>query len=618
MKKTLNAFRFILIAATVLFSYIYGFQPLQANQRKAAGSGRKYWSEQLAQANGADYDVIVYGGEPQGLSAAISAARLGAKTLLISEGADAGGIITNCLIPELEKPLGQKNKLLNGGILEEMDDKLGNGFSKEKYLTVINELLDGEDTLDVRYNTSIAGVSMSGVYLDRLELRTEKGKETLSGKIYIDASNSGNLLDACKVPYFTGSGDLNMEDSFMPVSLNFEMISMNGAIDSVDKINELLNGDEFHNKVRNYQVMSKNAVLENPFAYLTGDSTIVMSGLQLTGIDVSDQDKLKDAYSSAIDEAKNFLAFLSANFQEFGSYSFSRAAERLRVHEHKHYKGNYLLTVQDIMNNRFFDETVAMGSHPVLIGKFAARGSFVAGNPVQYGVPLRCLVPEKMANLLMAGPQISYSSLAASSAGTIGTSIATGEAAGALAVFCAARNENPGFVDKNHEQYSDFKQMLKDKGMYLPNSRISSKHSKYKDNWSYPSAAKLISLGLVAGGADNNLKYDEKAKQMDLAFILINGIYRLDESIYTKELYDRLRPFINNEDLTYDAAVAVMGALYDIEGSTQEVYTGLCERNCINDIMQKRLEDKEELTMDEVYYLGAYSLQHYTGKRIGN
>ncbi len=616
MKKTINAFRFVLIAAIIFFSYIYGFQPLQSNQRKASESDRRYWSEQLAQVDGADYDVIVYGGEPQGISAALSAARLGAKTLLISEEADAGGIVTKCLIPELEKPLGQKDKLLNGGLLEEMDKKLGSSFSEDKYLTVINELLDGEDTLDVRYNTSISGVSMSGVYLDRVELQTENGKETLSGKIYIDASDKGDLLDTCKVPYFTGSGDLSMEDSFMPVSLNFEMIAGNGAIDNIEMINELLNSDEFHDKVKYYEVLNKNAVLESPFGHLTDNNTIVISGLQLSGIDVSDWDNVNNAYLAAVDEAKNFSAFLSGQFEEFRDYSFSRAAESLRIKEYKHYNGKYLLTVQDIMDNRFFDETVAMGSYPVMIGKFAARGSFIAGNAVQYGIPLGCLVPANTSNLLMAGPHISYSSLAASSAGTIGTCIATGEAAGALAVFAAARNENPGFVDKNHEQYGDFEEMLKDKGIYLPNSRISSKHSEYKDNWSYPSAGKLISLGLVAGGTNNDLKYDEKAKQMDLAFILINGIYRLDEGIYTKELYDRLRPFITNKDLTYDGAVAVIGALYDIEGSTEEVHKELCERHCINDIMQQRLEDREDLTMDEVYYLGAYSLQHYTGKYI--
>lgn len=618
MKKTLNAFRFVLIAAIIFFSYIYGFEPLKINSRKVAGSGRKYWAEQLVQASGADYDVIVYSGEPQGVSAAISAARLGAKTLLISEEADVGGIITNCLIPELEKPIGLKDKLLNGGLLEEMDKKLGNSFSGERYLSVINELIDGEDRLDVLYNTSIAGVSMTGAYLEAVNLQTEKGRKTLTGKVYIDASNSGDLLDACKVPYFTGSGDLNMEDSFMPVTLNFEMVAEKDAAGDIEVINELLTSEEFQNKVRSYEVLNKNVVLDRPFAYSTANNKIVISGLQLSGIDVRDQNKVDVAYLAAVEEARNFSAFLSVQFEELRDYSFFKAAERLRIQEYKHYKGKYLLTVQDILDNRFFEETVAMGSYPVIIGKFAARGSFVAGDAVQYGIPVGCLVPVKTANLLMAGPQISYSSLAASSAGTIGTCIATGEAAGALAVFCAARNENPAFVDRSHEQYIDFEEMLKEKGMYLPRSRISSKSTEYKDNWSYPSAAKLVSLGLVAGGTDNNLKYDENAKQMDLAFILINGIYRLDESIYTKDLYDRLRPFINNDSLTFEGAVAVLGALYDIEGSTEKVYKELCERHCINDIMQQKLEDREDLTMDEVYYLGAYSLQRYTGKRIEN
>ncbi len=612
MKKE-GIFRLALVAGIIFFTYQYGFGPLQLGENRDVGSGRKYWSEQLSQSGKADYDVVVYGAEPQGVSAALSAARLGAHTLLISNDEDVGGIITKCIIPELELPYGQDEKILNGGLLEELHKELGDRFSDKKYLEVVNKLLSAEDTLEVRYNTTISDVSMSGAYLDAVELKSGDGTSSVSGKMFIDATDDAELLEACQVPYYTGSGDLNMEDSFMPVSLNFELSIKKGAKVESKEINSLVRSNTFYEVLQKYPALNSNVGVDGFSIFPTDDNKIVVSGLKFSGVNVLDGDALDEAYKNAVDEAKNLAEFLSDEFKQFSSYSFSRAAQSLRVKESKHYYGKYMLTVKDIVDNKFFEDTVAMGSYPIWIDKFAAKGSFIAGRGVQYSIPLRCLVPEKTSNMLMAGPRSSYSSLASSSAGTIGTSIGTGEAAGALAVFCAARNENPGFVNTKHEKYAEFHEMLKEKNMYLPKKEI---EMEYKDNWSYPAAEKLVTLGLVAGGYDNNLKYDHKAAQKDLAFILINGIYRVDKTIYSKELYDRLRPFITNDSLTFDRAIDLVGALYDFKGTTQEVYEKLCHQHRINDIMQQRLEDREVLTMDEVYYLGAYSIEHYTGKDI--
>jgi len=606
-------FRLALVVGIIFFTYQYGFGPLRIGKNKNVPSGREYWSGQLAQSGEADYDVVVYGAEPQGISAALSAARLGARTLLISNDEDAGGIITKCLIPELELPYGQDGKILNGGLLDELDKELGERFSNKKYLEAVNKLLSAEETLEVQYNAEISGVSMSGVYLDAVELKYWEETRLVSGKMFIDASDGAELLEACQVPYYTGSGDLNMEDSFMPVSLNFELSVKEGANVGIKEINTLVSSRTFYEELKKYPALNSNAGVDGFSIFPIDDNKVVISGLQFSGVNVLDNDALDEAYKNAVEEAKNLTAFLSKEFKQFSGFSFSRAAQSLRVSESKHYYGKYMLTVQDIMDNRFFEDTVSMGSYPVRIDKFAAKGSFIAGRGVQYGIPLRCLVPEKTSNLLMAGPRISYSSLASSSAGTIGTSIGTGEAAGALAVFCAARNENPGFVNTKHEKYAEFEEMLKEKSMHLPKKEI---ETVYKDNWSYPAAGKLVTLGLVAGGSDNNLRYGQKAAQKDLAFILINGIYRVDKTVYSKELYDRLRPFITNDSLTFDRAVSLLGALYDFEGTTQEVYEKLCRQHRINDIMQRRLEDRKVLTMDEVYYLGAYSIEQYTGKDI--
>lgn len=613
MKKE-TVFRVVLAAAIFFLVYQFGVKPILNNSNKSNATGLQGLSAQLEQGSGADYDVIVYGAEPQGISAAISAARLGARTLLISEGEDIGGTVADCLIPELEVSVSRDRKLLNGGILEELYDKLDSGFSDSKYISTVNNMLETEKRLSVIYNTSIQDINMTGQNIESLKLLSMGEAKVISGRIFIDTSESGQLLDVCNVPYFTGSGDLSLPDSFVPVGLNFEMVSSDGDREKVVEIKKLFNNKtKFYEGIRKYEPLNLHTRLDELKLFFPGDGSVIFNGLQVSGVNVLTDGELDNAYGIALKEAKNLVQYMTVHFEQFNGWKLSRAAPDLQVRESRHYYGKYVLTVNDVLDNRYFNDTVAMGSYPILSGKFTGSGAYITGKPSQYGIPLGCLVPVRTTNLLMAGPHISYSSLAATSAGTIGTSIATGEAAGAAAVLCLVKNESPAFLENKRENLDELRAILAAQKMYLPNQKIVNRN---EGNWSYPDARQLISLGLIAGGANNNLRFNMPAKQEDLAFILLNGIYRLDAGSYSLDMDARIRPFITEDALTYGNVVKMLGALYEIEGGTDAVYKSLCEQRRINDVMQLRMKDRKPLTMDDVYYLGAYSIRSYTGKDI--
>lgn len=612
MKKE-NVFRLVLALGIFFLVYQFGIKPIFFNDKKAKEANEQYWSGQLPKDSGTDYDVVVYGAEPQGISAAVASARLGARTLLISEDADLGGIISDCMIPELELPAGQNGVLLNGGLLSELYRGLGKSFTSEKYLDVISDMVSAEKSLKILYNTSVTGVAKSGAFLESIRVHTDKEDMNISARVFIDASDDGALLDASKVPYITGSEDLNMPKSFMPAGLNFEMTADSGAKIKKDELGKLVKSSGFYSRLVKYDPMYMHSRLDRLSIYFPEEGKVIISGLSVSDIDVTDANIVKQAYEKEAEEAKYFAAFLSENFDEFKDLKFSRAADRLRIAESRHFLGISTLTVNNILDDKYPAETVAMGSYPVMIGKFAPRGQFIAGKGLQYGISLGNLVPKKTSNLLMAGPRASYSSLAASSAGTLGTSIATGEAAGITAVFCVARNENPADLNKENKKFNEFKSMLTGADMYLPSDTI---ENRSEDNWAYPAARQLITLGLIGGGAKNDLKYDEPARQKDLAYILINGIYRLERNAYTLELDSRMRPYLKDSKLTYDDAVGMLGALYNIKGDTGTIYKKLCEQNRINEVIQLRLDESRDLALSDAYYLGAYSIKSFTGKEI--
>jgi hypothetical protein len=616
MIKKDKIIKVIVVACLVFLTFQFGIRPIVSRGKKELKADRQYWSELLPVDDVFHYDVIVYGSEPQGIAAALSSARLGASTLLIGSDYDMGGNISRCLIPELEIPLDNDGKKLNGGIMEELSEKLGDYFSPEQYINVVNELLQTEDNLTVIAGSQVTGVNMSGNRIDSVTVQSKDGLADISARIYIDASDDGALLDFCRVPYFKGSGDLNLENSYMHVSLNFEMAPTGAVSDGsgVKAGKAALDAGSIK-----YEPENKMVRFEDPVIYILSDNKIIVSGLKIVGADPLDSDRMEEAYELAAGEAERLSEYLTQTFVELKDYKLSRIAQSLRVIESKHYKGRYMLTVNDILDETYFADTAAMGSYPIMISKLAVKGSYIAGKANRYSIPLRCLVPDGVLNLLMAGPRASYSSLASSSASTIGTCIAAGEAAGAAAVMCAARNESPMFIEEGYEHFEEFKATLAAKDMYLPDK---TSKFKYKNNWAYESFRQLVSLGLLAGGEENDMRPDAYAAQKDLAYILINGIYRLDRESYTPQLNDRLKPFINDDSLTFDSLIKMLGTLYGIEGEPDAVYRELCRQQRINGIFADKLgklkTNAEAITMDLVYYIGAYSIRSFTGKDVSD
>jgi hypothetical protein len=608
MKKEF-VFRLALALCIFFLVYQFGVKPIFSDKSEKPSNGVR-WAEGLSSAGQADYDVIVVGEDPEGLAAAVSAARLGAKTLLLAEGDDLGGVVSRCMLSNLEVPVNSNNRLLNGGILSELYKDLGSQFPAEKYVSAAERLAAGEKSLHVEYGAVFDSAVLEGGRLGGVNVLAAKERKTYRGRFFIDATREGRLLEACKIPYTTGSEDLNLKDSFMPAMLNFEMAGP--VATDIKKLLQSGNG-EFFKGLSEYPPLDAKVRIDDLKIYYPEDKKIVLQGLEIADVNPMDPRQLAQAYETAVREAENLALYLSEKFVQFKDWKFSRAAEALYLRETRHYTGLYRLTVGDVLENRYFEDTVAMGSYPVQTGKFVSKGIYIAGKPGQYGIPLGCLVPVSIGNLLMVGPKASYSSLAASSAGALGTGIASGEASGVAAVYSLLKRIDPQAITKDREMVRELHDHLIGQRMYLPQQQFENRNSA---NWSYPAVRQLLALGLIAGGAENNFDFDGDAREKDLAVVLLNGIYRLDSGSYSLALDSRLRPHFTNSALTRDRAAEILGQMYGIKADAASAYGIACEKGYINEEMQLRLKDKKLLTMDDVYYLGAYNIKLFTGKDI--
>jgi hypothetical protein len=124
------------------------------------------------------------------------------------------------------------------------------------------------------------------------------------------------------------------------------------------------------------------------------------------------------------------------------------------VRETRRIVGEYRLTADDLLSARRFDDVIARGSYPLDIHDPAGKGTLLKRLPpgAAYDIPLRCLVPQCVDNLLVAGRCISGTHEAHSSYRVMPIAMATGHAAGVCAALSARCGKPPRDVTAHDVQ----------------------------------------------------------------------------------------------------------------------------------------------------------------------
>ena len=143
---------------------------------------------------------------------------------------------------------------------------------------------------------------------------------------------------------------------------------------------------------------------------------------------------LEKIQESAIEFVQQLSGFIIKNIPAFREAVIKSIAPEVGIRVGTRTLGEYILTEQDVLNCRKFDDAVAYGSWPIEEWEQHKRVKMKYFKPGDhYHVPSGCLVSKHISNLFMGGRNISASELAIASARVIGTCLQTGFAAGYLA-----------------------------------------------------------------------------------------------------------------------------------------------------------------------------------------
>ncbi len=159
-----------------------------------------------------------------------------------------------------------------------------------------------------------------------------------------------------------------------------------------------------------------------------------------------DIDRLSMSVSTLHEQVWTCVRFLQNRVPGFEHSAFSAIAPRVGIRETRRIIGEYRLTETDVMEGRRFDDVVAKGCHHIDIhGRGAEQVRIAVAGGGSYDIPFRCLIPQRLSNVLAAGRCVSSDRAAHGTARNMGNCLAMGEAAGTAAAIRSQQNRDVSF-----------------------------------------------------------------------------------------------------------------------------------------------------------------------------
>jgi hypothetical protein len=417
------------------------------------------------------FDVAVVGGGMSGLIAALAASRHGAKTALIQNRPVLGGNASSEIRMHICGALGTSHKRPNGretGILEEimLENALRNpNHSFSIFDTILWEKAAFQKRLTLYLNTHMTDVFTAGGIIDNIlceQVTTEKSFQ-IHSKLFIDATGDGflaHLSGADSLKGREGRGVYN-EPHAPEKSDN---CTMGNTI--------LFKAADVQEPVKFIRPAWAKVFKDKDFKYR--NLSEITSGywwIELGGDDldtVADSEKIRDELLKNLygiwDYIKNSGRFDAEklDLEWVGFLPGKRESRRVR--------GRYLLTENDILAHKSFDDVIAYGGWPMdlhVVGgiKSTEKPTHFIDVPKVYGIPYRCLLPLGVNNLIMAGRAVSASHIAFGSLRVMGTTSVIGQAAGTAAALTIERGGDPS---KLQEDIVDLQLLLSRDDCFLP------------------------------------------------------------------------------------------------------------------------------------------------------
>ncbi|MBL8088505.1 MAG: FAD-dependent oxidoreductase [Chthonomonas sp.] len=410
------------------------------------------------------FDVIVVGGGTAGTAACISAAKAGAKTLVVEQLGSLGGTQSNGWVtPMMPNYLGQFK--LDRGINLDLiaaqnalqpsgpDVDHGDVWYDPTMMAMVMDRVATQAGVIPLFNSTLTDVKRNGPAIEAIEVVTRSGRFWISGKAFIDTTGDGELSALAGAELMGG----NEDGVHQPMTLRFKM----GNVDiermrnaytfwrlSAPKHLEYGIGELKEDPILGpyvHEAIKLGILAEDDLGYfqmfmMNGcPGEIAFNAPRISDLDPLDPWELSRAYQVGREKIYRIAAFLRRYFVGFEQAFVSGIAPLMGIRESRRVVGEYVLTAEDHLGLRKFEDAVARNRYPIDI-HLKTGIDYRKFPPGEYHeIPYRSLVVKGFNNLWVAGRCLSADFVAQSAVRIQPVCRSMGEAAGAAAALCAAK-----------------------------------------------------------------------------------------------------------------------------------------------------------------------------------
>lgn len=400
-------------------------------------------------------DVLVVGGGPAGIAAAISAAQNGAEVILIEQRGYLGGMGTAALVPAFcpytdgEKPiirgiglmlLNQMKNSADKQYLPEYKDQLDWVPIDVEVLKRVYDKAVLENGVKLLFHTFAAEVLVEEQKIKGVVVCNKSGLSVISASVYIDATGDADLAALSGVPTQKGGE----QGELQPGTMCYLLAGANR-----DKFNQyVIESGDTHQIPLAVEKAQKAGILPQGRKEVSGFAWITPSlvGVNFGHIFDVDGTKVEDLTRAVIEGRKLVelqVSFLKEFVPGFENVYLVHTGDQIGIRETRRIEGDYTLTAEDFLEMRSFEDDIARNAYFIDIHLANSTCKMTIQHLPKgksHGVPYRCLLPKNITNLIVAGRSVSSDRVVQGSLRVMPNCFAMGQASGTAAAMAAKKN----------------------------------------------------------------------------------------------------------------------------------------------------------------------------------
>lgn len=424
------------------------------------------------------FDVVIVGGGTTGTFAAIASARAGAKTALVEASGFLGGVAA-CGLPWMAFHNYEERERIIGGIPYEVIERLRkvNGASdflmdpilestvyvNPSLLKIVLMEMAREAGVKLFLHALAGEVRMEGSRVTGVFIHNRQGCQLLEGKAFVDCTDCCNLAGFAGAPVARGRqsdgkvqvastiftvGDVDVDamiryfeehptqlrpHTLPPEELRFVIDSLKGApLFSLGAFRDLI-------------AEATGDGLRFPRETMIGivrpcQREIMLVTPRVEDVDPTDEESFTCAEETGYAQILDIMRFINGYMPGGRNARIISTGHTIGMRETSHIVGEYTMTQEDIVTGARFPDAIAQGAYYMDIHTPDNRGLAPMVQPPTYQIPYRCLLPQRIEGLLVAGRCVSATHEALAAIRVIPIAGAMGQAAGTAAAMAAVRD----------------------------------------------------------------------------------------------------------------------------------------------------------------------------------